>query len=244
VEAFRGVDPSVQVQRLKALPGSEAIPALDDFDPGNDLHIDAAAGFLIDRFYKENDVEALALLFEVAYVRMREIAHRVTRQLAVAIDPDDLVAGFMTRIFVDVRRPRPRVRRFLGLAHTAMRNDARNQLRQHARAWRRMLTWHSQLTPPADPGVVADEREQTARYARLGLTLLAVAGRCYHSLRDRDRRVLLLREVDGYSYERLAEALRVPSNQVGTILKRARARWASRIAQVLAAWGDDGSEDA
>jgi len=238
------VDPSIQVQRLKALPGAEAVPALDDFDPGNDLHIDAVAGFLIDRFYRASDVEALALLFEIGHQRMREIAHRVTRQLAVAIDPDDLVASFMTRIFVDVRRPQPRVRRFLGLAHTAMRNDARNQLRQHARAWRRMLTWHSQLTPPADPLAVIDEREQLERYARLGLTLLVVAGRCYHSLRDRDRRVLLLREVDGYTYEQLAEALRVPGDQVGTVLKRARTRWASRIAQVLAASDDDGSEDA
>jgi RNA polymerase sigma factor (sigma-70 family) len=238
------VDPSVQVQRLKALPGAGDIPALDDFDPGNDLHIDAVAGFLIDRFYSENDVEALALLFEIGQRRMREIAHRITRQLAVAIDPDDLVAAFMTRIFVDVRRPQPRVRRFLGLVHTAMRNDARNQLRQHARAWRRMLTWHSQLMPPADPLALADECEQTARYARLGLTLLAIAGRCYHSLRDRDRRVLLLREVDGYTYEQLAEALRVPSNQVGSVLKRARARWASRIARVLAGWNDDETEDA
>lgn len=232
------------MQRCKALPGAEAIPPLGDFDPDNDLHIDAVASFLIDRFYTENDVEALALLFEIGQKRMREIAHKVTRQLAIAIDPDDLVAAFITRIFVDTRRPRPRVRRFLGLAHTAMRNDARNQLRQHARAWRRMRSWHAQLPPPADPAMLADDRDQIARYARVGLTLLVIAGRCYHSLRDRDRRVLLLREVDGYTYEQLAEALRVPANQVGTVLKRARARWASRIAEVLAAHDDNGSEEA
>lgn len=244
MEAIRGVDPSVQVQRCKALPGAEAVLFLDEFDPGNDLHIDAVAGFLIDRFYTTNDTEALALLFEIGHRRMREIAYHITRKLAVAIDPDDLVSAFMTRIFTDVRRPRPRVRRFLGLAHTAMRNDARNQLRQQARAWRRMLAWHAQLRPPADPATLADERDQASRCERLGLTLLTVAGCCYHSLRDRDRRVLLLREIDGLTYEQLSEALRVPGNQVGTILKRARARWASRIAQVLAAYDNDESEDA
>src|SRR5262249_20760438 len=124
------VDPSVLAERLRALPGSEALLHRDDFDARNDLHLDAAASFLLDRFHETNDAAHLALLWELTQRRLREIARSITRQHALAADPDDLVAAFFTRLFTDVRRPQARVRRFLGLAHTAMRNDARNQLRQ------------------------------------------------------------------------------------------------------------------
>ncbi len=227
------VDPSLLAQRVACLPGSEALPCLLHFDPRDDLHLDEVACFLTERFRSDNDVEALALLFELAHRRLREIARQICRQLAVAVDPEDLVAGFMTHLFTDVRRPQPRVRHFLGLAHTAMRNDARNQLRQSARAWRRNLSFHATLAQSADPSCEADEREQARGVARLGMFLLVVVGQSFHRLSARDRQALLLREVDGLSYEALAEALSLPSNQVGCVLRRARARLMRRMAATL-----------
>ena len=41
------------------------------------------------------------------------------------------------------------------------------------------------------------------------------------------------------TYEQLAEALEVPANQVGTIVRRARQRLANRIGKVLAALPED-----
>ena len=229
------MDPSVLAQRLRALPGSEALLHRDDFDPRNDLHLDAAAGFLLDRFHASNDTAHLALLWELTQRRLREIARSIVRQHALALDPDDLVAGFFTRLFTDVRRPQSRVRRFLGLAHTAMRNDARNQLRQAARVTRRQASFQASLAQPADPSAELSAAEQDALCARVGLFVIAVVGECFHQLRDRDRRILLLREVEGLDYERLAQEMGLPSNQVGSVLRRARERLASRLSRTLAA---------
>jgi RNA polymerase sigma factor (sigma-70 family) len=125
------------------------------------------------------------------------------------------------------------VRHFLGLAHTAMRNDARNQLRQSARSWRRMLCFHATLTEPADPLQEADDHEQERGVARLGTFLLLVVAGCFHELSARDRQVLLRREVEGLPYEELAVALGVPPNQIGTVLRRARERLMRKVAAAL-----------
>ena len=229
------MDPSVLAERLRAVPGSEALPHRDDFDPRNDLHLDAAASFLLDRFHTSNDTAHLALLWELTQRRLREIARSVVRQHALALDPDDLVAGFFTRLFTDVRRPAPRVRRFLGLAHTAMRNDARNQLRQAVRVTRRQASFQASLAPPPDPSAELSAAEQDAVCARVGLFVIALLGQCFHQLRERDRRILLLREVEGLDYERLAQEMALPANQVGSVLRRARERLATRLARALAA---------
>lgn len=234
------MDPTVLAERLRALPGSEALPP--DFDPRNDLHLDAAAELLLARFHATNDAAQLALLFELTQRRLREIARSVTRQLALALDPDDLVAGLFTRLFTDVRRPQPRVRRFLGLAHTAMRNDARNQLRQAARAQARGQAFQASLAAPPDPAAELADAEQAAACARLGVFVLALVGQCFHALSERDRRALLLREVDGLSYEELSGALSLPVNQVGSVLRRARGRLATRLARCLAAHEHAGGE--
>ncbi|MGQ0553271.1 MAG: RNA polymerase sigma factor [Planctomycetota bacterium] len=227
------MEPSGLHQRLLGLPGAEALSPLGRFDPGNDLHLDAAATLLIERFHRENDAEALALLYELCHQRLHDIARLVRRQLAVAVDPEDLVASFMTRLFVDVRRPQPKVRHFLGLAHTAMRNDARNQLRQAARATRRHIAWQSALPGPSEPTRALDEREEEAACAKLGILVLALIARSFNALGERDRRSLFLRDVEGLSYEALAQRLALPADQVGTILRRARTRLAKRIGSAL-----------
>jgi RNA polymerase sigma factor (sigma-70 family) len=229
------VDPSVLAMRLAALPGADALPHARDFDARNDLHLDSAAAFLLDRFHATNDSQHLALLFELTQRRLHEIARGITRQHALAVDPDDLVAAFFTRLFVDVRRPQPQVRRFLGLAHTAMRNDARNQLRQSTRAQARSATFQATLPCPPDPAAEMARAEQDELCARVGLFMLAVVGECFHRLAERDRRVLLLREVQGLTYERIAAETGLPENQVGSVLRRARERLATRLGRVLAA---------
>jgi RNA polymerase sigma factor (sigma-70 family) len=161
------------------------------------------------------------------------LARRLTRHIGVAMDPEDLVAGFMARLFVDLRKDRPRVRKFLGLAYTAMRNEALNQLRLLRRAQARHEAfdrWMRNNHEPIDPALAADHKEQEEVVKRLGAVFLGVVSMCFHQLTERDRRILLAREVDALSYDAIAETLNLPRGQVGMILKRARERLAGRIA--------------
>ena len=222
------------LERLSRLDVDGEGPDPSGFDPSDDRQIDELACFLLQRFHREDDVDALALLFELAHDRLVEIARSVVRKLSLAADPDDLVMGFMTRLFTDVRRPQPTVRRFLGLAHTAMRNDGLNMIRSANRARLRHEAYHSTLKTVCDPIDDVDDAEQLETISRAGVWMLAVVGHCFHELSERDRAVLMAREVDGLSYRDIGERLSLAENQVGTVLKRARRRLAERIASTLA----------
>jgi RNA polymerase sigma-70 factor, ECF subfamily len=220
--------------------GETALPPV--IDPRNELHLDLVAGLLLQRFREGDDTEAFSVLVELTRPHLHPIARQVVRQLAMALDPEDLVASFFARLFTDVRKQQPVVRRFLGLAHTAMRNDALNQLRQFKRAQARHVVWGRQslFEKWADPSAQADDNEQAAVLRRLGTVFLCVVNQCFHELPERDRRVLLARELDGQSYDELAEALGLPRSQVGMILKRARQHLADRIGQCFAHRGGPG----
>ncbi|MHC5211857.1 MAG: RNA polymerase sigma factor [Planctomycetota bacterium] len=226
--------------RLAALRSDAGPPLPADFDPNDEGHVDAAACTLLHRFHEQDDSAAFTLLVELTQARLHRIGRQVTRNLAMALDPDDLVAAFFARLFTDVRRPQPVVRRFLGLAYTAMRNDALNQLRQFKRAQARHEIWGREqvMARCEDPTRGADDREQARVLRRLGTMFLCVANQCFHELSERDRRILLAREIDGLSYDGIAEALELPRSQVGMILKRAREHLADSIGRCFMRLGD------
>jgi RNA polymerase sigma factor (sigma-70 family) len=229
------LEPEALVERLRSSPGATGLPDLDQFDLRNDLHLDAAASELLQHFHRTNDAASLSLVFELTHPRMLEIAGYITARFALAIDADDLVSSFMARLFTDTRRPQPVIRRFLGLAHTSMRNDALNQLRSHTRSRRRMLEFEATRPLPRDPARIVDEREQSVAFVRVGVLFLGLVWECFHDLKERDRRVLLAREVDGMTYAEVALALSLPDDQVGMVLRRARKRLARRIGRALTA---------
>ena len=210
------------------------------FDPTDDEHLEQAAGRLLHRFRDRDDVEAYVLLVELSQTRLRQLAATITRRLGVMIDPDDLVAGLMARLFTDVKTAAGTepVRRFLSLGYTMMRYDCLNQLRLLRRASARDARFERRLAEERttlDPVAEVDAREQERSLARLGTLLLAVVSRCFHGLGLRDRRVLIGREIEGLTYDELADALELPRPQVGMILKRARERLALRIERALSA---------
>lgn len=218
--------------------GDEHLSAeLKGVDPTNDLDLDRAACVLLQRFREHNEVESLALLYELCHERLGQLARQVVSKVGLAADPEDLAAGFMTKLFTDVRRPQATVRKFLGFAYTSMKNDALNQVRQLSRSRKRMLHFQQALQAPADPARAADERERTDACLRVGLVMISVVSRCFHSLKERDRQVLLAREVQRMSYDDLASTLSLPHNQVGTVLRRARQRLAQHVASILATGG-------
>jgi len=227
-----------QVEKLRQSPLGAELQIPEPFEPGNDEHLEQVAGQLLQRFRLHDDVEAYVALVELTQGRLSQIAEGVARRLALMIIPDELVAGFMSRLFTDVRKPYPGgpVRRFLKVAYTMMRFDALNQLRSLRRAQKRDTHFEEFETlrrQPLNPSQVAEVREDGVKLAHLATLLLALVGRCFHDLKIRDRRILICREIEGLSYDEIAAAMDLPRSQVGMILKRARLRLATRIDRAL-----------
>lgn len=231
------MEPGSFRDRLEPWLGALPTPSLDAFDPSDDLHVEQLACALLARFHERDEVEALSLLYELTHDRLVVLGRQVLFKLGLAADPEDLVAAFLTKLFTDVRRPQAPVRHFLAFAYTSMKNDALNQLRSAGRAQKRMLRFQEGLAGPVDPAQAADDREQDDVCQRLGLLLVALVSVCFHQLKERDRRALLLREVGGLSYEQVAAELELPAGQVGSVIRRARQRLARSLAEALAAGG-------
>lgn len=230
------MDHGAFAERLKRVPGSASVPSLARFDPRNELHVDEAARLLLDRFREQQDVEAFTLLFELTQERLVESAGRITRKLAPSQDPEELATSFMTRLFTDVgRRPSEPVRHFLALAHTSMRNDVLDHLRQQKRAAANHRTWHATQVQPADPADELQRRERDALLAGLGGEVLRLTAECFGELEPRDQQVLLAREVVRMPYERVASLLGLQPDQVGMIIRRARMHLVERLLERLPA---------
>lgn len=225
--------------RLVQCGDADLTAELKELDPSDDLDLDKAARVLLQRFHERNEVECLALLYELSHERLLQLGRQVVFKVGLAADPEDLVAGFMAKLFTDVRRPQAPVRKYLGLAYTSMKNDALNQVRQLSRSRKRMLRFQLALQHPVDPARSAEERERTETCVRVGLVMISIVSRCFHSLRERDRQVLLAREVQRMSYDEVARSMSLPDNQVGTVIRRARQRLAKHMAKVLATGGGE-----
>ena len=206
----------------------------DGFDAGCDRHLDLVAGQLLRRFRLENDPAAFELFVDLCRPRLLGIARRLGRQPPV--DGEDLLARFLARLFIETRPDEPDVGSVLGLAVTTMRYDQLNLQRQAMRRQRRGRRWQEaqwQLDEPADPSDVACRKERARGLQRVVPTLLAVVLVSFRSLPERDRDVLVRRELERLSYDDLAHSTGLPRRQVGMVLQRARRKLAGRIEQNL-----------
>jgi hypothetical protein len=71
------------------------------FECDNDLDLEELAGSLLERFRRNRDVEAFALLMRVSRGRLLAIARSVARRLAWDASPQDLVEGALGRLFTE-----------------------------------------------------------------------------------------------------------------------------------------------
>ena len=226
------------MERLAQHSLAQELPIAIPFDRRDDQALELVAGTLLFRFREQDDTEAYVFLVELLHERLVQIARRLTRSLSVLTDPEDLVAALMAKLFTDVRKGQPMVRRFLALSFTIMRNEAINQLRRRQRLHQHTLEYgelQADLQAPADPAVLLADREHHADVRLLGTVFLTVVNQCFHSLRERDRQALTLREIERLSYEDIAVRLAVPRPQVGMIIKRARTRLARQIDKMFQA---------
>src|SRR5262249_928592 len=127
--------------RVAALPGEPRVRLPPEADLSRDEHVDALASALLQRFREADDAQALGLRVHLPQPRLLRLARRVSRELRPGVEAEDLVAALYARLFTDLRSGRPPVRNFLGLACTALRNDALNQLRRRRRAEARQRAW-------------------------------------------------------------------------------------------------------
>ncbi len=227
---------AVLLARIAALPGEPRVTLPEGADLRRDDHVDELAGQLLLRFRRADDALAFELLVHLTEPRLQRIASRIGRELRPGVEPEDLVATLYARLFTDLRRDRPLVRNFLGLACTSLRNDALNQLRRQKRAEARQRTWHELRAGEAepDPILLADDREQAAHRERLASLVLALVAGRFAQLPERDRLVLQAREVEGRSYQEIAVTFGLPRGQVGMVILRARKRLEARLREGLA----------
>jgi RNA polymerase sigma-70 factor, ECF subfamily len=225
--------------RAAELPGEPRIVLPDAADLQRDDHVDELAGQLLHRFRETGDAAAFELLVRLTESRLQALALRLARELRPGVEPEDLVAAFFARLFTDLRRGRPHVLNFLGLARISLRNDALNQLRRRKRAEARQRAWHDLRAGESEPDPIrlAADREQAQRMRRLGALVLSVVARRFAQLPERDRLVLQAREIEGLSYEDIAVTFGVPRGQVGMVILRARKRLTARLRDTLGGHG-------
>ena len=146
------------------------------------------------------------------------------------------LVGYLTGIVNDVERARDlsqetflRVFRHAGRYRTSSRfttwlyHIARNLARDELRTRQR----RPQLCSPGEQGLDASPASGTAlpeRIAQKEAVLSALQG-----LSERDRNLILLRDVESRSYEGISELLGLPLGTVKSGLSRARVRFAKRF---------------
>lgn len=202
-------------------------------DTARDVDLDRAASELLEQFRGSQDFDAFALLFELTYPRLHRMASGLIADGAAALEPDDLVSGLMTRIFTDVRRPVPAVRHFLGWARVSMRHELHDHWRRARRARAHDPDFQTALAAPPDPAQASAERELDGRLAGVARGFLGLVAECFTALEPPQRHVLTARDLLGLPYGRVARLLELPPEQVGMVIKRARARLVERVVSAL-----------
>lgn len=199
-----------------------------------DDELEARARALLRDYWITNEAGLFAQLYEITAPRLHEIARVTARRIPALLEPEDLVAGLLARLFTDGRRAPREVRSFFGLARTAMHHEALDTVRRHERLARRHLAYHAGAPREApDPARALDQRERGAALRRDAVVFLLVVGACVERLDMRTRDVLLARELGALSYDELADELDLPRGQVGMILKRARERLVRAVERAL-----------
>src|SRR5262245_18859333 len=80
------------LERVRQVAGAPVLPDLAALDLGNDLHVDRAAGALLQRFQAADDVEAFKLLLELTADRLGLLAEEIAREQGLVEPPDTLVS--------------------------------------------------------------------------------------------------------------------------------------------------------
>jgi RNA polymerase sigma-70 factor (ECF subfamily) len=205
--ALVAADPTKHASTAQASPEAGELPEIAD--------VAARA--------REGDPAAFRRLVELTSDRLFRVAAHVCGDRD---DADDVVQETFIRAWGrlgELRDPAAVV----GWLGRIARNAARDRLRARRRRGedRRAAASSRSAREPAEPGSGPDEKLASAQLA-------GQVRRAVDALSDKHRVVLLLREVDGMSYQEIAELLAIPAGTVESRLHRARARLARALARL------------
>lgn len=103
-------------------------PDAATFDPANELHVDELAGRLLERYRRDRDAEAFALLMHVSRGRMLAIARQLAGRLAWRGTPAELVESALRRLFNEPNQVVPAGGSFFVVARGLLEQQARFRL--------------------------------------------------------------------------------------------------------------------
>jgi RNA polymerase sigma-70 factor (ECF subfamily) len=156
---------------------------------------------------------------------------RVERLLARSVREPDLVADLCQETFLSAWRALPQ---FQGGSafYTWLYRIAVNQAAKHAERTDRRPTPGAQIDGTFEPD--ADLKHQDTPEALLATRQIAERlNRAVDSLADDQRQALLLREVDGLSYEEIGELMQCAPGTVRSRIFRAREAVAAKLRPLL-----------
>ncbi|MFR9651156.1 MAG: RNA polymerase sigma factor [Rikenellaceae bacterium] len=142
--------------------------------------------------------------------RHREMVYRLlTTRIGSNTDIDDLMQESFIKAYINLHRFDPRYS-FGQWLYTIARNTAVDHFRRRSDD----LTIDDYTMPPSDDG----DPEQRVINQEKGEEI----ARCMDSLSPRHRQLFVMRFIDGFSYEEIAQKLNIPLGSVKTNIHRAR----------------------
>jgi len=185
-----------------------------------------------------NDDELVARLKQGQEAAYRILVRRFERRLyrvaySITLDPEDS-AEIVQEVFLKVYQ---HIHAFKGdsTLYTWMRRIAVNQSLNWKRRWRRRLKWHHQSFDKDDGydsvDVSSDSRNPERDYLREEKRHLLMGA--LESLPTDARTVLMLKEIEGLSYEEIASTLGIKRGTVSSRIFYARQKLKSRLSRLL-----------
>ncbi|MGQ0554285.1 MAG: hypothetical protein ACT4PU_13835 [Planctomycetota bacterium] len=189
--------------------------------PLTEAAVNRQAQRLLKDFYRSNKRRYFEELIGLTTAPLTEQAHAITRELGLAIDPEQLVAAHFAQIFIDLRVPSPAMPRFLQAARAAMRAAAMTRLQNlQAGAALCAVAAFGEDAMQVSLGLVAQGQSK----------FQALFSDCFHGLSEDDRRLLLAADVDGAPLPALARKFKLTERMALRRLHKARGRLAAKLA--------------
>jgi len=176
----------------------------------------------------EDDERAFAELVRRFQGRVTNL---ITRVLNDRESSDDLAQEVFVRVFVHRRNYR-RGSKFTTWLFTIAANLAKNEIRRRVRKrnWFSLdalqETLHDSVIQLADPTEGQEPSLQRAQLQEL-------IGRAIATVPEKYRIALVLRDVEGFAYEEIAQMLRIPGGTVRSRINRARGMMKRKLRPLL-----------
>jgi RNA polymerase sigma-70 factor, ECF subfamily len=169
---------------------------------------------------RDGDTDAFECLVRKYQTRMINIAFRMTGNY-------DDACEVVQEVFLSAYRSIGKFRgdaRFSTWLYGICLNHARNRLGQVARRSRyEVQTLDDPIDDPDRPGTIEPAASDLSVVDRLEQKeLQEKVQKCIDSLEESHREVLVLRDIEGFSYEEIADILKLPDGTIKSRLFRAR----------------------